>query len=153
MHLLFPFLIAETKGLSTGLIDAQNQAASSGASALNIHTRLHDFITSEIPAHPINSLPCHPQLFVFTITTEGPVHELWVNYRDGDEFHMTHQGVWRPTGEKDALVFVERLARIMHWGLGVYREVVLQNVKQIELIDRERLKKILSDPPGSCCMK
>ena len=71
----FPFLIIEVKGLSTSgnLIEAQNQAAGGGASASRL---LESLIAQDAIADTESGAP----RIVFSVTTEGAMHGLWVHY-------------------------------------------------------------------------
>ncbi|KAF2726497.1 hypothetical protein EJ04DRAFT_530224 [Polyplosphaeria fusca] len=89
----FPFLLFESKGLVTNgiLIGAQNQAAGGGACAI----RLLESLAAQDTG---TGLP----RIVFSVTTEGAIHELWVHYRSADEDniqkdYMTCLGTWRTT--------------------------------------------------------
>ena len=86
--LRFPLLVVEAKGLTTGgnLIYAQNQAALTAASALNIFSDLDALIPNvNVDADHSISLP-H---IVYSLVSDGPTHELWVHYRTGDEYDMS----------------------------------------------------------------
>jgi hypothetical protein len=85
MGLRFPFLIAEMKGLSFngGLVAAQNQAAIGAACMLQILVDLEN----QVAPPTTRTSPAAPRL-CFSITTEGPVHELWVHFRLGEATHM-----------------------------------------------------------------
>ncbi|EUC39578.1 hypothetical protein COCMIDRAFT_41912 [Bipolaris oryzae ATCC 44560] len=112
MGLRFPFLIAETKGLSLngGLVAAQNQAAIGAACMLKILDDLES--QAALPtgsASPAESPLC------FSITTEGPVHELWVHFKLGEATHMHNIRTWRTTRERDVWELVCCLTRILKW--------------------------------------
>ncbi|KAF2447372.1 hypothetical protein P171DRAFT_355325 [Karstenula rhodostoma CBS 690.94] len=112
MGLRFPFLIAETKGLSLngGLVAAQNQAAIGAACMLKILDDLEN--QAVLPTAPTS--PAAPQL-CFSITTEGPVLELWVHFKLGEATHMQNIRVWRTTHQRDVRELVYCLARILKW--------------------------------------
>ncbi|KAK7177442.1 hypothetical protein PSPO01_16511 [Paraphaeosphaeria sporulosa] len=112
MGLRFPFLIAETKGLSLngGLVAAQNQAAIGAACMLKILDDLEN--QAALPTAPTS--PAAPRL-CFSITTEGPVHELWVHFKLGEATHMQNIRVWRTTHQRDVRELVYCLARILKW--------------------------------------
>lgn len=118
----FPFLIIEAKGLATNgnLIGAQNQAAGGGACAM----RLLESLATQDPGTGA------PRI-VFSITTEGAMHELWVHYRVvGDDnthkHHMTCLGAWRTTLDRHANEFVAALASILSWGVDVFHPQIKQ---------------------------
>ena len=94
MGLRFPFLTAETKPLSPngGLVGAQNQAAVGAACILNILNDLdNQAAMTTAPTFPAAPRSC------FSITTKGPIHELWVHFRLGDATHMQNIRTWRTT--------------------------------------------------------
>lgn len=111
--LLFVFLIFETKGLTTSgnLIGAQNQAAGAGTCAI----RVLESLAAQAPEVNV------PRI-VFTVTTEGAIKELWVNYslwkEDKQEWHyyMTCLGAWRTTFSDGAEQFVKAIAAICLYG-------------------------------------
>ncbi|KAF2787050.1 hypothetical protein K505DRAFT_258535 [Melanomma pulvis-pyrius CBS 109.77] len=143
--LRFPFLVIESKGGAAGgnLIGAQNQAAVDGACALNI---LGDWqcVVTRIMSQPgyvqrNQGNPTTEQgeednapVILFSVTTEGPVHEIWVHYRIGEAYHMTCYRAWRTTRREDAREFVQALARFVEWGRGAFRESVLDSLGRIE---------------------
>jgi hypothetical protein len=71
-------------------------------------------------------------VMLFSVTTEGPIHEIWVHYRDGEEYHMTCHRAWRTTLPEDARKFVQALAGIVEWGRVGFRGSVLNLLGQIE---------------------
>lgn len=112
MGLRFPFLIAETKGLSLngGLVAAQNQAAIGAACMLTILDDLDN--QAALPTAPES--PAAPRL-CFSLTTEGPVHELCVHFKLGEATHMQNIRAWRTTHQRDVRELVYCLARILKW--------------------------------------
>jgi len=119
----FPFLLIENKGLATSgnLIGAQNQAAGGGTCAIRLLRSLGE-------QDPGNGAP----RIVFSVTTEGPIKELWVHYWVVDEnnilkYHMTCLGAWRTTLHRHADEFVAALASIFRWAVEVF-------VPQIKLV-------------------
>jgi hypothetical protein len=112
MGLRFPFLIAETKGLSLngGLVAAQNQAAIGAACMLKIL----DDLENQAALLTAPTSPAAPRL-CFSITTEGPVHELWVHFKLGEATHMQNIRAWRTTHQRDVRELVYCLARIFKW--------------------------------------
>jgi hypothetical protein len=123
----FPFLIIEAKGLATNgnLIGAQNQAAGGGACAI----RLLESLAAQ------DSRADAPRI-VFSITTEGAMHELWVHYWMVDEdnikkYHMTCLGAWRTTLHRHANEFVAALATIFSWGVDVFHPQIKQVLDRV----------------------
>ncbi|KAK5149246.1 hypothetical protein LTR04_007291 [Oleoguttula sp. CCFEE 6159] len=147
----FPFLIIEAKSGATGgnQFQAQNQAAVSGASALKILRSLARVQGSEYESEsepepgPESQTELEagfgrsqqkevPEL-VFSITTEGPVHEIWAHYRDAksDEFYMTCIGVWRITIASSALQLTDHIAAILRWGNEKLKGAVVEKLSTL----------------------
>ncbi|KNG83184.1 hypothetical protein ANOM_008833 [Aspergillus nomiae NRRL 13137] len=93
LGLRFPFLIVEAKAGATGgnLYQAQNQAAVGGSTALLILKSLSDLVDSqdlnrenqdcvEASTESGQATPDIKLNLAFSITTEGPVHELWLHF-------------------------------------------------------------------------
>jgi hypothetical protein len=126
----FPFLIIEAKGLATNgnLIGAQNQAAGGGTCAI----RLLESLAVQDPAG-VSGAP----RIVFSLTTEGAIHELWVHYRgvgDDDEtskMHMTCLGAWRTTLHRHAHEFVAVLAIVLGWGVDEFHPQIKQVMDRV----------------------
>lgn len=125
MGLRFPFLIVETKGLSLngGLVAAQNQAAIGAACMLKILEDLEN--QAVLPTAPA-SLAEAP--LCFSITTEGPVHELWVHFKLGDATHMHNIRTWRMTHERHVRELVCCLARILKWAKDDFMEKIREKL-------------------------
>lgn len=143
--LRFPFLVIESKGGAAGgnLIGAQNQAAVDGACALNILADLQCVVT-RIMSQPDcvqykqgNTTTEQREedeapVVLFSVTTEGPLHEIWLHYRVDESYHMTCHRAWRTTRRDDAKEFVQELAKIVGWGKRGFRECVLNLLGQVE---------------------
>jgi hypothetical protein len=117
LGLHFPFLLVEAKGLTTSgnIIGAENQAAVGGACAL----RILDSLAS------LGSVVTEPPLIIFTISTEGPIHELSIHYYIEGSYHMTVHRTWRTTLERDNLEFIFAIARIIYWGANSFRDTII----------------------------
>lgn len=128
----FPFLILEAKGLASGsnMIGAQNQAAVDCACALNILRDLKLAATNHAPRTSADQ-PSTRQI-LFSVVTEGPIHELWVHYQMDEAYHMTLLRIWRTTIAKEAREFVQALGGILVWGVCGFRADVLQKLTAIE---------------------
>jgi hypothetical protein len=125
------------------MIWAQNQAAVDGACALNILGDLQGVVT-QIVSRPDYGQDAQgntneeqgegdkPPAVLFSVTTEGPLHEIWVHYRLGEAYHMTCHRAWRTTRREDAREFVQALVKIVEWGKRGFRESVLGLLEQIE---------------------
>ncbi|KAF2844081.1 hypothetical protein T440DRAFT_410872, partial [Plenodomus tracheiphilus IPT5] len=118
----FPFLLVEAKGLATSgnMMGAENQAAVGGACALNILNALQHLE----PSSPLARI-------VFSISTEGPLHQLFIHYYIDGKYHMTVHRAWRATLQRDCIEFVLALARIIQWGEGEYRNAVVASLTRV----------------------
>lgn len=148
--LRFPLLVVESKGGAGGgnMIGAQNQAAVDGACALNILGDLEQAVAqmeSRVVHGELDQEEIHGNqdaedkapTVVFSVTSEGPLHEVWVHYRVNETYHMTCHRTWRTTRREDASEFVRALARIVEWGRRGFRDSVLSSLGEIERAMRE----------------
>ncbi|KAF1935974.1 hypothetical protein EJ02DRAFT_360247, partial [Clathrospora elynae] len=135
MDIRFPFLIVETKGLSANgtLVNAQNQAAVSGASMLAILQDLNNQADWNIrPAIESESttLQKSPRL-CFSVVTAGPTNEVCVHFIYLGAFHMHCIRSCRTTHRRDTREFVHLLDRIFEWGRGVYKSSIVRRLDQV----------------------
>ncbi|KAH8691076.1 hypothetical protein GQ44DRAFT_720098 [Phaeosphaeriaceae sp. PMI808] len=123
LGLHFPFLLAEAKGLATSgnMIGAENQAAVGGACALRILDSLASLGSEVTELPPV----------IFTISVEGPVHELSIHYCIEGKYHMTVHRTWRTTLERDNLEFIVAIARIIYWGANSFRDTIVTKMDLI----------------------
>ncbi|KAL3468676.1 hypothetical protein BJX99DRAFT_269687 [Aspergillus californicus] len=138
LGLRFPFLIVEAKAGATGgnLYQAQNQAAVSGSTALQILKNMSD-------------LQCVPDLdqgsqenikdgnqpeqssefnlkLAFSVVTEGPIHELWLHFRRSNEdFCMACIGAWRTTLKDGSINLLRHLLAVLRWGNFEFRDTLI----------------------------
>lgn len=136
LGLRFPFLIVEAKAGATGgnLYQAQNQAAVGGSTALLILKSLSDLGDSqdlnrenqdcvEASNESCQATPDIKLNLAFSITTEGPVHELWLHFRKPNEdFQMVCIGIWRTTSKDGSLNFLRHLSAVLRWGNGEFKD-------------------------------
>jgi len=134
----FPFLVIEAKGLAVGanMVGAQNQAAVDAACALNILRDLKLTASANMSSTSVDQ--SEPRQILFSVATEGPIHELWVHYRIDEAYHMTLLRIWRTTIRKDAREFVQALGKILAWGVYGFRTAVLKVLSVVETKLRER---------------
>jgi hypothetical protein len=135
MALRFPFLVAETKGLSMNgnLVAAQNQAAISGASMLVILQDLNNQVKWNNSSASDSELSTPPQapLLCFSIVTAGPTHEVYVHFKYQDVFHMHCLRSCRTTLRRDTREFVHFLNRILQWGRGDFKNNIVAMLDKI----------------------
>lgn len=139
LGLRFPFLIVEAKSGATGgnLYQAQNQAAVSGSAALQILKNMSYLQSApnmgqggqediEFSNQPELSIATLPEL-IFSITTEGPIHELWLHFRrSGQDFCMVCIGAWRITLKDDLVNLIRHLFAVLKWGNGKFRDTIIR---------------------------
>ncbi|PYI29956.1 hypothetical protein BP00DRAFT_221651 [Aspergillus indologenus CBS 114.80] len=132
--LRFPFLLVEAKSGATGgnLYQAQNQAAVGGASAVNIQKALVEAVDGQPLetrgsqlAESLNLMP-----LCFSVTTEGPVCELWAHFWDKTErsYGMANIGIWRTTQEDSALDLISKISSILNWGSTALHAAVVESL-------------------------
>ncbi|KAF2459935.1 hypothetical protein BDY21DRAFT_281486 [Lineolata rhizophorae] len=139
--LRFPFFVFEGKSAATSgnIYKAENQAAGAGACALKI---LADLDTLALPAMQ-GTIPStsssQPSTFVgpsralfFSLTTQGPLMELWVHYKQPQNalgnFHSYCFFDGRNTHWDRTQEFVRRLKAIVDWACTAYIESVLEKL-------------------------
>ncbi|KAF2456179.1 hypothetical protein BDY21DRAFT_57405 [Lineolata rhizophorae] len=138
--LYFPFLVAEVKtGATSGsLFEAQNQAAGDATRAANIF--------QSVRARAIeagwqdNGRPFLAPPFIFALTVEDSVVELWVHYFDAQErfFFFTKLGTWDAVDENSYRQLVGMLSRILLWGESTVQPLALGQLKfALQLVDPE----------------
>ncbi|PLN81729.1 hypothetical protein BDW42DRAFT_200679 [Aspergillus taichungensis] len=139
LGLRFPFLIVEAKAGATGgnLYQAQNQAAVGSSTALLILKSLLDLRDSQVlngenqdgveASDESGQTPLDIKLnLAFSITTEGPVHELWLHFRKSKiDFQMVCIGIWRTTLKDGSLNFLRHLSAVLRWGDGEFKETLV----------------------------
>ena len=128
LGLRFPFLLIEAKSGATGgnLYQAQNQAAVGSASAINILKKV--FPASETLS--LNAVGPGATLLTFSITTEGPICELWAHFWDADEhtYCMANVGIWRTTRADSAFDFVSKISRVLNWGTNRFKDAIVERL-------------------------
>lgn len=131
MGLRFPFLIVEAKAGATGgnLYQAQNQTAVGGSAALQILWNLWELQYAQSLER--ESLPGVMFQLAFSVTTEGPIHELWLHFRklDEEEFYMSCIGTWRTTIKEHSQHLVCYLCAILRWGNGDFRNGIISALR------------------------
>ena len=111
--LLFRFstLVVEGKSYATGksLYEAQNQAAVSGSMMLAIQHQLFELVGSQSSDSPL----------AFSISTEGPVMELWVHYSSSDanvRYYKLHfLRICHASDLQTVVQFLLAVLRVMRW--------------------------------------
>jgi hypothetical protein len=128
----FPFLIVEGKAYATGnpIFEAENQSAVSGACILKI---LHDLNDVSDRAHP-GSRP-QGQPIVFSICTEGPIHELWAHYTTTeDDVRMYNMIILKSCNailDDELLRFLITVDNVMSWASGEFLERITTQLGEV----------------------
>lgn len=133
----FPCFVVEGKSYATcrTIYEAQNQAAVSGACSLRILHDLDDLVYNVHKSDPGSYSKVQP--IVFSVCTEGPIHQLWVHYttEDGHSprvYYMTQVmtcdvGVW----DDNIVSFLEAVDNVLKWGSGEHKEAVAEQLSTI----------------------
>lgn len=138
LDLAFPFAVVEGKAYSTGkqIFEAENQAAVSGACALKIQLCLDDLVkraTADPDATPTSTNISIP--LVFSITTQGPTHELWVHYIDFEDGVRTFNSALLETSNGALLKTVEpfmvAVDSMCFWGCGSFLDSVMERLGKV----------------------
>ncbi|KAL9607271.1 MAG: hypothetical protein Q9167_007802 [Letrouitia subvulpina] len=135
LQIRFLFLSVEGKSYATcrTIYEAQNQAAVSGACSLKILHDLDDLVRKSDPGNYSKVQP-----IMFSVCTEGPIHQLWVHYTigehgDGNRMYYMAQvktcdvGVW----DDNILLFLEAVDNVLKWGSGEYKEAIAEQLSTI----------------------
>lgn len=139
--LRFPSLVVEAKSYATGnpVYDVQNQAAVSGACALEILPDLAELAACAEDGSSTIS-PENAKSVVFSICTEGPHDELWTHYttiehgvRVFDMSVLKTYHISPPDGVLDCLVAVDN---VLAWGVGIFLEGVVDQVAEFMTLFR-----------------
>lgn len=141
--LVFPFAVVEAKSYSTGrpIFEAQNQAGVSGACGLKILLCLDEIVnsastSSHVPLAPSNAL-------LFSICTEGPIHELWVHYTTiGDgvrKFNMRLLKTCNGMLPESVVDFFFAVDNVLGWGLGGFLDGVVDQLEKVARRGGERV--------------
>lgn len=139
LGLRFPFLIVEAKAGATGgnLYQAQNQAAVGGSTALQIFKNLLGLqdtrdLDEESQGNIEDSTrsaqgPDTVLHLAFSVTTEGPIHELWLHFQRSreEDFYMVCLGTWRTTLKDGSLNFLRHLLAVLRWGNGELKDNIV----------------------------
>jgi hypothetical protein len=132
LDIRFPFLLVEGKAYATGnpIFDAQNQAAVSGACALKI---LHDLDDLTGRAHPGSHSQGQPM--VFSICTEGPIHELWAHYTTTEDdlrvYNMVILKTCNAVLHDELLRLLIAVDNVMSWAIGGFLDNITKQLGEV----------------------
>lgn len=142
LGLRFPFLVVEAKAAATGgnLYQAQNQAAVGGSAALQILKNLSDLQdmdegqgTTEDSTAVAQDSPNAKLRLAFSVTTEGPIHELWLHFQKPreEDFYMVCLGAWRTTLKESSMNFLQHLLAVLRWGNGGLKDNIISILQDL----------------------
>ena len=136
LQIRFPFLLVEGKSYATSrtIYKAQNQAAVSGACSLKILHDLDDLVHKSDPGSYSKRQP-----IVFSVCTEGPIHQLWVHYtteedgdNDGDRMYYMAQVKTCDVAICNHIPgFLEAVDNVMRWGSRKHKETIAEQLKTV----------------------
>ena len=134
LQIRFPCFLVEGKSYATcrNIYEAQNQAAVSGACSLKI---LHDLDNLVRKSNPGSCTKVQP--IVFSVCTEGPIHQLWAHYTtrgdgDGDRMYYMAQVKTCDVGVCDnTLAFLEAIDNVLKWGSSKHKEAISEQLSTI----------------------
>ncbi|MCJ1424013.1 hypothetical protein MMC29_001900 [Sticta canariensis] len=136
--LVFPFAVVEGKAYSTGkpIFEAENQAAVSGACGLKILLCLDELVKNAsissdvLPTSSSSTLP-----LLFSICTEGPIHELWVHYTIIEngvrKFNMRLLKSCHGMLLEDVVGFLVAVDNVLGWGTGEFLDGVVERLGKV----------------------
>ncbi|RDH31841.1 hypothetical protein BDQ94DRAFT_180021 [Aspergillus welwitschiae] len=131
LGLRFPFLVVEAKAAATGgnLYQAQNQAAVGGSAALQIFKNLSDLQdmdegqgTTEDSTVVAEDSPNAKLCLAFSVTTEGPIHELWLHLQKPREEDF----LWC-----SSMNFLQHLLAVLRWGNGGLKDNIISILQDL----------------------
>ncbi|KAH0559629.1 hypothetical protein GP486_003852 [Trichoglossum hirsutum] len=137
--LAFPFAVVEGKAYSTGkqIFEAENQAAVSAACGLKIQLDLDSLANSGTASSgtPPTSSNNQPPLF-FSVTTQGPIHELWYHWTVVDKFGVRRfesrlWNSWNGLVLKRAEKFIVKLNNVVNWGAGSFMKSIAERLGKV----------------------
>ena len=127
LNVRFPIQVIEGKAYATGkpMFEAENQAVVSGACMVNLQQQLIDLYEGLFPDAEQSRTP-----FAFSVCTEGPVIQYWVNYfliEEGIRVHYMNllcicNGALYDTLE----VLLVKWEQLMGW----YKDVFLKDISK-----------------------
>ena len=132
LDLTFPFAVVEGKAYSTRkqIFEAENQAAVSMACAQNILSSLGRI------ADPGTKPKLQPHV-LYSITTQGPIHELWIHWTASEEgvqvFESQLWDSWNGLVLEQAEEFIVKLNNVCIWGTGTFMQSVVQSLRKVAM--------------------
>ncbi|KAL8917752.1 MAG: hypothetical protein Q9172_005701 [Xanthocarpia lactea] len=129
----FPILVIEGKAYATGktLFEAENQAAVSGSSMLNVQRQLASLTDGIVDLSHTDESTNRKSPLAFSLCTQGPVLELWVHHvvlkGNTTRYHMNLMAACHASLCDDLETFLLKLDRLLTWYKHDYlKEVVDQ---------------------------
>ncbi|KAL8857503.1 MAG: hypothetical protein Q9178_005998 [Gyalolechia marmorata] len=129
----FPILVIEGKAYATGktLFEAENQAAVSGSSMLNVQRQLASLTDGIVDLSHTDESINRKSPLAFSLCTQGPILELWVHHvvlkGNNTRYHMNLMAACHASICDDLETFLSKLDRLLTWYKHDYlKEVVDQ---------------------------
>ncbi|KAL8787506.1 MAG: hypothetical protein Q9213_002164 [Squamulea squamosa] len=125
LELRFPILVIEGKAYTTGktLFEAENQAAVSGSSMLNLQRQLASLHDSAKPTSQERESP-----LAFSVCTQGPILELWVHHLETTDnitkYHMNIMATCHGSLADELERFILKMDCLITWYKHDYLEEI-----------------------------
>ncbi|KIW58775.1 hypothetical protein PV05_03273 [Exophiala xenobiotica] len=135
-RVFFPFATLEARAYLSGkqISEAQNQAAVSGASALNFQLHLTEMAKGA--ASEFDDSEYQYPLF-FSICTEGPYHELWAHYTCVEEgrriFNMKLVKICNAMLKETIEDFFIAVDNVLRWGADTFLKSVADRMRLVAI--------------------
>ncbi|KAL8765002.1 MAG: hypothetical protein Q9209_007772 [Squamulea sp. 1 TL-2023] len=132
LELRFPILVIEGKAYTTGktLFEAENQAAVSGSSMLNLQRQLASLHDSVKPTSQQRESP-----LAFSVCTQGPILELWVHHLETTDnitkYHMNIIATCHGSLADELERFILRMDCLITWYMHDYLKEIADQLFDI----------------------
>lgn len=121
LDIRFPILVIEGKAYATGktLFEAENQAAVSGSSMLNVQRQLASLTDDIVDLSHTDESTNRKSPLAFSLCTQGPILELWVHHivTKGNitSYHMNLMAACHASLCDDLETFLSKVDRLLTW--------------------------------------
>ncbi|KAI4256365.1 MAG: hypothetical protein LQ352_002130 [Teloschistes flavicans] len=121
LNVRFPILVIEGKAYATGktLFEAENQAAVSGSSMLNVQRQLQSLADNIMDRSQTDETANVKSPLAFSLCTQGPILELWVHHivikSDVTRYHMNLIAASHASLCDDLETFLSKVDRLLTW--------------------------------------
>lgn len=121
LDIRFPILVIEGKAYTTGktLFEAENQAAVSGSSMLNVQRQLASLTDDIVDLSHTDESTNRKSPLAFSLCTQGPILELWVHHivTKGNitRYYMNLMAACHASLCDDLETFLSKVDRLLTW--------------------------------------